>query len=78
MKCKVFTTPTCVKCKSMKSYLENVEIEKEIINAISPEGREQARNFGIMSVPTVIFFDENEEQMGVAHDIDEVEDILKR
>lgn len=76
MKCKVFTTPNCIKCKGMKEYLKSVEIEKEFIDATSPEGMEQAKTFNVMSVPLVVFFDNNEDQVGIAHDIDELEEIL--
>ncbi len=76
-KCKVFTTPTCVKCGSMKQYLEGVDgIDKVIIDATSPEGMEEAKTYNVMGVPTVVFFDEDDNEVATAHDIDEVEEVL--
>ena len=76
-KYKLFSTPNCIKCKSIKKYLEDVEnVESEIIDTSSPEGLDQAKEMGVNSIPTIFFYDENNEKVGEAHDVDEVEEFV--
>jgi len=53
---KLFTTPTCPNCPSVKSYLKNVSVPGEFVDASSREGFELAKKLNINSVPTVVFF----------------------
>lgn len=76
MKLKIFTTPTCVKCKRLKSYLEGVDVEKVFVDAISPEGKAEASSLGVVSVPSVFIYDNSGKEIGTAHDIDELEVFL--
>ena len=56
---KVFFTPQCPKCPSIKAYLGKQDLKAELIDAATPEGLDEARKFNVANVPTVIFFDEN-------------------
>lgn len=58
---KLFTTPTCPNCPSVKAYLKNVELPGEFVDASSREGFELAKNLKINTVPTVVFFKGNDE-----------------
>ena len=54
----------------------NLAFDSEEIDASTPEGLAKLQSFNVMSVPTVIFFDENNSEVSRAHDIDEVEECL--
>ena len=75
MNLKIFTTPTCVKCKAIKRYLEGVDVEVEYVDATTPEGKKLASEAGVMSAPTILVFDDGK-QIGTAHDMDELEEYL--
>ena len=74
----IFTTPTCIKCKMLKREMDsmNLGFEKQEVDASTPEGIKLLQSFNVMSVPTVIFFDENKKEVSRAHDVDEVEECL--
>lgn len=76
-KLKMFFTPMCPKCPKIKEYLETAKIDKELINAADPSGLDQAKEYGISSVPTVIFFDEKGEMVSQAHSLEEVKRVLE-
>ncbi|NQU78761.1 hypothetical protein HQ545_03240 [Candidatus Woesearchaeota archaeon] len=60
MKYKLFTTPMCPKCPAMKEFMAKQDkIQGEIVNAHTPEGLTEARNFNISSVPMVLFVDDD-------------------
>ncbi len=65
MKFKLFMTPTCPKCPEVKKFIEENNLDCEIINAREQEGLEKARSLGVMKVPTVIAFD-NDKEIGRA------------
>ena len=76
-KYKILSTPTCMKCKRLKQYLAELNIEKiEEIDASTPEGMEKAKEMKITSVPLAILYDENGKQVGTAHDEDEVDALM--
>ena len=58
---KLFTTPTCPNCPSVKAYLKDVQLPGEFVDASSREGFEQAKKLNVSSVPTVVFFKGNDE-----------------
>ena len=53
---KLFTTPTCHKCPAMKKYMKKSGLKGEVVDATTPEGRKQATELWIQSVPMVVFF----------------------
>lgn len=75
---KIFTTPTCIKCKMLKRELDgmNLSFGVEEVDASTPEGMQMLQSLNVMSVPTVVFFDEENKEVSRAHDIDEVEECL--
>lgn len=58
MEIKVLTTPTCIKCKSLKPIMEkvsdNFNIKCEFLNAL--EETDLRNQFNVMSVPFIIFY----------------------
>jgi glutaredoxin len=76
MKALIFTTPTCIKCKKVKEYINSREdLEKEFIDASTSEGLRKAQKFEVRSVPSVAFLD-GENFLGLAQDIDEIEEYV--
>ncbi|MDP7141379.1 MAG: thioredoxin family protein [Candidatus Woesearchaeota archaeon] len=74
---KLFFTPMCPNCPSVKEFMKTVDIEGKEIDATSEEGMAEARNYDIMSVPTILFFDEKEELAGRATSIDEIKRLIE-
>jgi glutaredoxin len=74
---KLFTTPTCPACPTVKGFMETVEIEGEHINAATPEGAKEAAKYDVRAVPTVIFFDSAKEVIAIARSIKEIKEALE-
>lgn len=74
---KLFTITTCPKCPQMKEHMATKQLPGELINASEPEGMQEARKYSISQVPTVIFFDEEINITGIAHDKEEVDKLLE-
>ena len=67
----------CPKCPKIKEFMKEKKIEKEWVDAAVPEGLEKAKEFGVSAVPTIIFFDENGNEVSRATDIEEVKKIVE-
>ena len=75
MRYKLFFTPMCPNCPSVKEFMKGVEMKGEEVDASTAEGFEQARKFEVSSVPAVVFLEEDEVK-SVAHDIDEIKRVI--
>ncbi|MBR9691446.1 hypothetical protein GOV06_01545 [Candidatus Woesearchaeota archaeon] len=73
----LFFTPMCPKCPKIKEFMEDKQLEKEWLDAATPEGLEKAREFKISNVPTVIFLDENGKEVSRATTIEEVKRVIE-
>ena len=76
-KYKIFFTPMCPKCPAIKEFIKGAGIEGEFVDATTPEGLEQARRYNVISVPAVLFFNEKNEVVSKAHDLEEVKRIVE-
>jgi glutaredoxin len=76
-KLKLFFTPMCPKCPKIKQYLETKDIEKELIDAATPDGLKKAKEYGVNTVPTVLFFDVNNTLLSQAGSLEEVKRTLE-
>jgi len=76
MKYKIFFTPMCPKCPAIKEFMKGTDIEGEFVDATTPEGLEQARKYEVISVPTVLFFDEDK-VVSTAHNLEEVKNVVE-
>ncbi len=69
----VFTQKSCPRCPSMKQYLQiNTNGDLEEIDAGTEEGLKIAKNYGIMSTPTVVFLDNDNSVIGKVTSLTEV------
>lgn len=66
----------CPNCPTVKEFMKNVDMEGEEIDAALPEGLEEAKKFDVISVPTVVFL-ENDEVKSVAQSIDEIKRVIE-
>lgn len=73
---KFFYSDTCPNCPSVKDYVQNLKMQGEYLNASKPEGLKEAREYSVMAVPTVIFFDNNGNVLEKAHSKNEIDNIL--
>ncbi|MBW2982566.1 thioredoxin family protein [Candidatus Woesearchaeota archaeon] len=76
-KYKLFFTPMCPKCPAIKKFMKTVDIEGDLVDATKPEGLEQAKRYEIVSVPSVLFFDENDKVISTAHSLEEVKRVVE-
>ena len=72
---KVYSTPTCVYCKTLKSYLTNHNIQFEDIDISKDEKvlQEMIKKSGQMGVPVV----EIDEEVIVGFDKAKIDNLLK-
>lgn len=69
---ELFVRKTCPNCPPVKECCTNLPLSGEFVDVDSPEGFARASNLGVFSAPTVIFFDENNQEVGRAHSVKEI------
>ena len=62
MKILKFYTPTCMPCRALGKILEKVEVPVEEINAM--EDIAAVDKYNVCTTPTLIFLNENDEEVG--------------
>ena len=75
MKYRLFTTPQCKGCGPVKEYLKQ-RLAGEEIDASTEDGAQLALDNNILSAPTVIFTDEQGNEVGRANNLADVRNIL--
>ena len=80
MKYLLFTTPTCPNCPSVKEHMKTIDIKGEFIDASTDEGLKKATKFKVSSVPTVLFFnnDNKETVIAEARNISEIKNAIEK
>ena len=69
---ELFTRKTCPNCPPVKEYVEGHFEDVSIIDVDSEEGFNRAQECGVLSTPTVIFYDETCAEIARAHSLGEV------
>lgn len=85
---KLFTLPSCDKCESAKKHLKTLKIAGDIFDLASKDDINVFRGYykslknkiernedGSLPVPTVLFFDEDEKVVEVAHNVESIKKI---
>lgn len=88
-KFKIFTLPTCGKCKIIKAYFKENNVEGEEVDLAEQEGLADFRKYyrdlkdklprddsGSLPVPIVLFFAEDESISDVCFTLEEVKKVL--
>jgi hypothetical protein len=71
-----FMTPMCPNCAEIHEYMAGVKLAGDEIDATEDAGMEMAQRFEVMSVPTLIFLNEEGREQARASNITEVERIV--
>ncbi len=77
MKYVFFMTPTCPNCTEIKEYLETAGVSGEIIDASEEAGFEKAKEYGVMGVPLMIFFNDKGSELNRADNIDDIRKVIE-
>ncbi len=71
-----FYKTRCPNCPSVKRYMEKVSLKGLTVNVDENEGFNLARKHDVMSVPTVLFFNNNNELINSAQNTNQLKEIL--
>lgn len=67
-----FSSKTCRNCPSVKDYIKNVSIPGEEVDVTTDLGLNVAREYGVMTTPTVILFDSKDNILGRVSSVGEL------
>ena len=73
----LFFTPMCPKCPKVEEYMNDKGLEKEWVDAATPDGLAKARELKVSGVPMIIFFDEKGEEVARANGVEEAKKIVE-
>ena len=71
---KFFTSQICRNCPPVKDYVRNLAIPGEEVDVTSDLGLDSARKYDVLSTPTVILFDKNDQ---VINKLSSVEELMR-
>lgn len=74
---KLFTSPICVKCPPVKEYIKNISIKGIEYDVTNEDGLNEAQKYNIMSTPSIVLFDNNDNIIKVVNSLSEIKKILK-
>ena len=90
MKYLLFSMPACPKCAAIKDYLQTKNIEGEENSLADPEGVVRLRKIypqikervkrnedGSLPIPTILFLDDNNNIVNIAHELEAVKRIVE-
>jgi thiol-disulfide isomerase/thioredoxin len=73
-----FYRKSCPNCPPVRHYLEGLEIQGAFIDVDTEEGMEKAREFSVLSTPTVVLFDGDNKEMSRARDVRSIQRCFSR
>ena len=73
----LFFTPMCPKCPKIKEFMADKALDKEWVDAGTPEGLEKARELKVSAMRTVIFFGEDDKEIARAYNVEEVKRVVE-
>jgi glutaredoxin len=71
-----FMTPMCPNCAELHEHMAGIDLPGDEIDATDDQGMELAQKWEVMSVPTIIFINQEGREQARASDMDEVKRIL--
>lgn len=72
----LFTTPSCVSCVPVREHLKDIGLKGIVVDASEGDGRRLATENGVRSVPVVYFYDENNNEVGLARSVNEIKSLM--
>ncbi len=70
-----FHNHNCPKCPEVINFIKSCEIKGELIDTKTPNGFDLAVKYNVMSTPTVIFFNKNQEIISICHNVKEIKNL---
>jgi ribonucleoside-triphosphate reductase len=71
----LFYRTHCPNCSPVLNFMRGTSLEGREVNADTAEGIAEAAAFGVLAAPTVVFFDQEGEELARAFSVDELEEI---
>ena len=72
-----FFRKTCPNCPSVKNYIETINLNGINIDVDTEEGLTAASENNIFGVPTVVFYDNDNNEISRAHTLKDLKDTIK-
>lgn len=72
-----FLRRTCPNCPPVKNYMAEVTMDGVQIDVDTEDGLQEAAAKGVFAAPTVIFYDAQNNEIGRAHNVEELTAILE-
>ena len=72
-----FMRRTCPNCPPVKNYMADVTMDGVQIDVDTEDGLKEAAAKGVFAAPTVIFYDAQNNEVGRAHNVEELSAILE-
>jgi anaerobic ribonucleoside-triphosphate reductase-like protein len=72
-----FFRQTCPNCPPVRTYVENLALDGQMVDVDTGEGMAQAVEHQILSTPTVILMDKNGDPVAQAGSVDQLRSILE-
>lgn len=69
---EIFTRKTCPKCPQVKEYVNSLSMNGIFVDTDTEEGLKTAAAKGVMSTPTVIFYNEAGGEIARCHSVEEI------
>ena len=69
-----FFRKTCPNCPSVKGYVETLDLSGEHIDVDTEDGLESASDSHVFGVPTVVFYDNNDNEIFRAHNLKDLKE----
>ncbi|MDR3311663.1 MAG: hypothetical protein LBS64_00815 [Spirochaetaceae bacterium] len=75
---ELFARKTCPNCPPVKDYLSNCGVKGSIIDVDTSDGIKKAMGLNIFSAPTAVFYDGEDNLIGRAHSVGELQVLFDR
>ena len=73
---EIFTRKTCPNCPPVKDYILSTILDGKIVDTDTDEGLSRASEKGVLSTPTVIFYDDSNREIKRCHSVEEIKEIV--
>lgn len=75
---KLFTSQYCHNCNPVKNFLNSLHVSGEEVDVSTDFGINIAKDYNVMSTPTVILFDKNDNIVSKAFSVDELKKVFSK
>jgi len=72
---EIFIRKTCPNCPPVKDYILSTNLDGKIVDTDTDEGLNRASEKGVLSTPTVIFYDVSNREVKRCHSVEEIKEI---